>query len=258
MRSIGDSDDFIVNRPSSAITNVKLNLSSSTDEYNTDIYFTGLSTLGLDQGYDARVFSNTPSLLIYSHLVQQNTGISFAIQALGKIDYGDTTVALGVKANQGEQITFSLTENTLPATTEVFLDDTVDNTSTLLTNADYTITPATNLNGVGRFFLRFNDSSLSTIENNLNSLNIYNNLQEKTIVISGELSNKTSLQIIDVQGKIVNTSILKIATDFQTIDVQNLNSGVYVVKLLSEGQTLTQKVIILNTKIFILLYWILM
>jgi len=151
---------------------------------------------------------------------------------------------LGVKANQGEQITFSLSENTLPATTEVYLDDTTDNTSTLLTTNDYVITPASDLNGVGRFYLRFTDSSLSTTENNFDSLSIYSNNSNRTIVINGQLLETSTAKIYDMQGRLVSTSIIQPINRSQDIDVSDLSAGAYVVQLINKTQNKTQKVII--------------
>jgi hypothetical protein len=155
-----------------------------------------------------------------------------------------TVIPLGVNANQGEQLTFSILESTLPDTIEVYLEDTVTNTFTLLNSGDYTLTPNVALNGTGRFYLRFGEGALSTTETTLADLNIFTNQNDKTIVIAGQLLEPTTASVYDIQGRLVNTTALATTSRTQSIDVSNLSSGVYVVQLTNGTQNKTQKVII--------------
>jgi len=246
LRTTGSSDDYIAGRTPTVVTNLELSLSNSTSTYITDIYFTDFSTQGLDPGYDSSLYGgNAPSAFsLYSHLVTDNNGVPMAIQSLGETDYGNINIPLGVNANQGEQITFTITANTLPTTTEIYLDDNLTNTSTLLNTGDYIITPSTNLNGTGRFFLRFNDSTLSTIDNNTNNISIYNNKSDKTLVVTGELFNTTTITIYDILGGITKTSVLEASNKNHIIDVSKISSGLYVIQLANETQSKIQKIII--------------
>ncbi|WP_296385190.1 T9SS type A sorting domain-containing protein [Winogradskyella sp.] len=245
MRLAAGGDDFIAGRNTSAITNLKLNLSTATDNFITDIFFTESSSLGLDPGYDASLLGGTaPTFALYSHLVQDNADVPMAVQALGETDYSDVTIPLGVNANQGEQLTFNITANTLPNTVEVYLDDTIESTTTLLNSSDYILTPNANLIGTGRFFLRFMKDALSTPENNFDSLNIFTNKADKTIVIAGQLLEATKANIYDLQGRIVGVTSLDTSKRSQSIDVSNLSTGVYIVQLSNAMQTKSQKVII--------------
>lgn len=245
MRTTGTADDFIPLRESSVVSNIKLDISTATDNFTTDIYFTEFTTLGLDPGYDASLFGGSaPGFSIYSHLVEDNDGIPFAIQALGEMDYGNTTVALGINASQGEQLTFSMPTNTLPATVSVFLEDNVANTSTLLNSNDYVITPATNLSGTGRFYLNFMDSALSIPQTIFDGLAIYENFTNRTIVISGELTEDTVANVYDIQGRLVTSKVLSSNERLNTIDVNPLQIGVYVIKLSNGNQIRTEKIII--------------
>ena len=177
-------------------------------------------------------------------MVEDNNDIPFAIQALGKTDYGNVTIPLGVNANQGEQLTFKISENTLPPSVNVYLDDNIENTSTELTSSDYVITPITNLNGTGRFYLRFTDTSLSTSEINFSTIHIYTNQKDKTIVIDGQLLEDTTARVFDIQGRLVIQSDLSSSDSLQTLSANNLKSGVYVLKLQGKSQSKTQKIII--------------
>ena len=245
MRLAAGGDDFIAGRDSSVISNLKLNLSNDNANFITDIFFTEFSTLGLDPGYDASLLGGAaPSFALYSELIEDNTGIPFAVQALGKTDYLDVTIPLGVNANQGEQITFSINETNLPSTIDIYLDDTVENTSTLLNTSDYVMTPIANLSGVGRFYLRFSESTLSTSNHSLDNISIYTNANDKTAIIAGQLLENTTAYIYDIQGRVVSTTILDSTSSLQSLDTSHLTIGIYVIQLTNGTQNKTQKVII--------------
>ena len=167
MRSTGASDDFIQGR-NAELVNLKLNLSTSNTTVFTDFYFNDNASLGLDIGYDAEMFDNLSSNLnLYSHLLQDNEGQAIALQTLNTADLAEVSIPLGVHVNQGKQLTFSIAETTLPENAAVYLEDVVSNTSTLLNNSDYIVTPTSDLAGTGRFFLRISEDALSTIDDNL-------------------------------------------------------------------------------------------
>ena len=244
MRSSGTNDDFIAGRTSDVNLNLELQISTMSKTFVTDLYFNNNASLGLDPGYDAAIFDSAPAFSIYSQLVEENSGRSFAVQALDVTDLMNTTIPLGVNANSGEQLVFSISESTLSSTVNVYLDDALNNTSTLLNSSDYIITPNTNLNGTGRFYLRVSNSTLSTPQNSLDNLSIYSNPNDRTVVIAGQIIEGTKAIIYDMQGRVVNTSILQSTNRHQKIDVSNLNAGIYVVQIVNGTQNTTQKVII--------------
>ncbi len=245
MRTTGSGDDFIVGRNANTLTYFKLNTSTTTHNYTTQFYFNANATLGLDAGYDAAIWGGTaPNFALFSHLVEDNNGLPIALQTLDVTDLANVTIPLGVNANQGEQLTFSINASTLPSTVSVYLDDNVANTSTLLNTNDYVLTPSNALSGTGRFYLRVSNSTLSTIDNTLDQLSIYTDKADKTIVIAGQLLEPTTASVYDVQGRLVSTTLLQTTVRSQAIDVSNLSHGIYVVKLHNAAQNKTQKVIL--------------
>lgn len=245
MRITSTQDDFIAGRNASSVTNLKLDLSNASDNFITDVFFTEFSSLGLDPGYDATLLGGVaPPFSMFTHLVQENTGLPFAIQALGQTDYDNVSIALGVNANQGEQLTFSIAENTLPAAIDVYLDDTLTSTSTLLNSTDYVLTPSENLNGTGRFYLRFSNSALSTSENNLEHIEIYTNQSSRSITIAGLLPEATIANVYDIQGRLVNSKVLSAETSLHVIDANSLYTGIYIVNLVGSNTTRTEKIIL--------------
>jgi hypothetical protein len=244
MRRTGNSDDFIAGR-NAQLTYLKLGLTSSTNGYITDFYFNDASSLGLDVGYDAGLWGGTaPGFAIYSDLVQGSTGVPLAIQSLNTTDLTDVTIPLGVNSANGVQVTFSITDTTLPATVEVYLDDTVEGTVTLLTSGDYVLTPSTDLSGTGRFFLRFVDSALSVGDDALNALSIYVDNNTRDIVVQGQLNAETEASVYDIQGRLVAQQSLDTATLQHRIDGSRLANGVYIVSLDDGITQRTQKVIL--------------
>ena len=246
MRLVSDQDDFIAGRNAlSTITNVNISLTNSSDDFITKVYFTPSSGLGLDPGYDASLIGGVaPAFALFSHLVEENMNVPFATQALGKVDYNDTTVALGVNANMGEQLTFSISQSTLPTEIEVYLDDTTAGTSTLLNSSDYIITPNSDLSGTGRFYLRFSNSLLSTPENNLDSIKIYTNQSNRTITISGQLDEGSIAKVYDIQGRQVLSKELNSNSMLQHLDSNKLQTGVYIVQLSNSTSSKSVKLIL--------------
>lgn len=242
MRTFDGTDDFILGRDANQNQMLRLQVAHQTANFATEIYFNANSTLGLDPGYDAALFDGSGyNFMLYSHLVENNQGRSMAIQSLGLNNLNDISIPLGLKTSQGQQVTFSIEMSTLPEGVEVYLEDRQTNTFTLLTTEDYSFTANTAIDGTGRFFLSFENSSLSTIDATNESLQIF--ASEKTLFINGRLLADTEVSIYDIQGRLVLTSFLNEASDANTIDATNVNQGVYVVKLTNEAQQQTKKVI---------------
>ena len=245
MRRTSGNDDFIVGRNTDNNLHLSIKLENSNSNYHTDFYFNTNSTRALDPGYDAAIFNGVlPEFYMYSHLVENNEGRNMAIQSLGENDIANISIPLGVNANQGEAITFSINTSNLPDTVDIYLEDNITNTYTLLNSNDYTLTPNINLNGTGRFYLHVTNSALSNPENSLDNLSIYTNKSDKTIIVAGQLLDTTITNIYDIQGRAVITSLLQTASRSQAIDVSNLSAGVYVIQLINKTQSKTQKVIL--------------
>ncbi|MCX7548852.1 T9SS type A sorting domain-containing protein [Xanthomarina sp. F1114] len=247
MRTIGPGDDFIPGRLSNTpIEHLKLRLSNEADlSYSTDFYFTDNASLGLDPGYDSKVFAGqTNEFSLYSNLVQDNTGDAMGVQSLAYNDYADVSIPLGVHIPAGETISLTLAETSLPASTHVYLEDTVANTLTLLTDSAYNLTATSAISGVGRFFLRFADASLSTDDLTLNSLHIFATATPKAIFVKGHLTETTFVKVYDMQGRVVLSSTLEAGTIHNQIDVSTLATGVYAVAVSNKTLIKTQKVII--------------
>lgn len=251
MRSIGTGDDFISGRSSNNANNIshlKIKVENSSSLYNTDFYFTDNATLGLDPGYDAGVYGNSaPAFSIYSHLVQDNTGVDMAIQSVGNTDLDNNVIIpLGVNAAQGEQITISKVESTLAANVQVYLEDNVASTTTSLNSGDYVITPNTALSGTGRFYLRFESDTLSEEESELNGLQIFNTANPKVLHIKGLITEASTISIYDILGRDILTQDLSTNVNSQEVNISNLGIGTYIVEISNDFGTRTKKIIVME------------
>jgi hypothetical protein len=244
MRSSGASDDFIAGRTTNTIEHGTLTMSSNTLNFSTDLYFTDNASLGLDLGYDASHFNGAPSSFsIYSELVEENTGRDMAIQAINFNDINNNPIIpLGVNVNQGEQVTIALTNSNLNY--NIYLEDVLTNTFTLLNTTDYTFTPTTDISDTGRFYLRFDSNVLSVDDSGLDKIQIYSDTNLKQIVVKGQLNSATELTLFDTQGREILKSSLNTSSTTNTINTSNFMSGVYLVQLSNTTFSLTKKLII--------------
>jgi surface protein len=245
MRRTGNSDDFISGRADNTLLFLKLKASTTDTNYKTAFYFNDNAGKALDAGYDAVIMGGSaPDFALYSHLVEENTGLPMALQALATTDVSNITIPIGVNAKAGVPLTFGISASNLPAGVAVYLEDTLYNTTTLLTNSNYIVTPESNLEGTGRFYLNITEKSLSTDLTAKDYLQIYTANSLKQIVIKGPLQGATSASVYDMKGLLVSRQNLDASRTSNTIDVRSISDGVYVVKLENNQLLKTQKVII--------------
>jgi hypothetical protein len=247
MRTSGNTDDFIPGRSSSPHQGyLKLLANSGNSNYSTEFYFNDNASLGLDIGYDAAFFNGyIPDFSIYSHLVESNDDTAFTVQSLRGNDINNVIIPLGLHASQGQQITISISETDIPSSIKIYLEDNLTNTFTLLNTNTYSFIASSDLIGTGRFYLRFENESLSITETILDDLSIYTNANEKTIIIKGELQNNTDIILFNINGREVHKDQLKDSTNIHSINVEHLSAGIYIIKLLNaDNQTRIEKLIL--------------
>ena len=244
MRTNNSSDDFIAGRTENTISHAVIKLNSDSKEFYTDLYVTNNASRGLDVGYDAGHFGEVSNdFAIYSELVEDNQGNDMAIQAINFNDItNNTIIPLGLNAAPGEQLTISLNATNLPF--DIYLQDVTTNTFTLLNNSNYTFQPNIELNGTGRFYLRFETSVLSINESKLDHIQIYNNNSLKQVIVKGHINFETQLTLYDIQGRSISTYSIEANTQQFSFGTETLERGVYLVQLSNNTNTFTKKVII--------------
>ncbi len=244
MRTTGNSDDFIAGRD--GISYFKLNLTNGSDVYHSEFYVSDNASLGLDPGYDARTFGSiAPSFSIYSQLVEGNDGTDMAIQAISNSDISNNAIIpLGINASAGQQLTISLSDNMLPSDIDIYLEDSQSNTFTLLNDMDYILTAASDLQGIGRFYLRFNQGTLSIDETGLDAIQVLSLDHPKRIVVKGQILEPTEFTLYDIRGREVLKKDLEEGTTTNTIDTSQFTKGVYLVQLKNTNNIVSKKLIL--------------
>ncbi|MUU77141.1 T9SS type A sorting domain-containing protein [Winogradskyella endarachnes] len=253
MRSVGQGDDFIAGRSETTGPHhghIKLNSSAAGSSFDTDFYFNDNATCGFDPGYDSGIYGSTPpAFSLYSNLIEENSGVALAIQAMDPPSMDNSVISLGVHATQGQEVTFSITETDMPTNINIYLEDNELSTSTLLNSNDYIFTAASDISGTGRFYLRFENQALSIIDDNtteFDTISIISNLKNDTIEINGQLNGDTMAELYDINGRLILESALNTKSTTQILDVQYLIPGVYVMALNgnNSNQKRTEKLII--------------
>ena len=246
MRTNGNADDFILGRNNSPISYFKLNLTNGSEVYHTEFYVSDNASLNLDPGYDATTFGDElPDFGIYSQLDEGNTSFNMAIQAFSNNDIlNNAIIPLGVNADTGQQLTINLSDNNLPGSVTIYLEDRENNTFTLLNNSDYVFDTTTNLQGTGRFFLRFEQGVLGIEDENLETIQIISLTNPKRIELHGDLDEPTTLILYDIRGRQIVQQELQDGRLRHTVNSSALNNGVYLLELKNSKQKISKKLIV--------------
>ncbi len=226
----------------------KINLTITSDDKSitTFLNYSANNTKGLNPGRDISLFDGIETdFSIYTHLLEDNSGINFEKQALPNTDLESMVIPVGVKSKAGKEITISAEAFNLPSGLKVILEDRMLNTFTRLdqANTNYKITLDKTLDGVGRFFLHTSNSALSLQNSSeLMGVSIFKT-KNATLRISGLKEGKASISLYNLQGKKVITTkfIVKKVND---ISLPKLSTGIYLIKLNSENGDLIRKIIL--------------
>jgi len=226
-------------------TQIKLWISEGDVKNYCRIKYSDNATQGFDVGLDGEMFGGSESsFAVYSHLLADNEGKKYQLQALPNSEYEKMVVPVGVIASAGKQITFSAETMNLPAGLKVFLEDRETNTFTRLdeANTEYTITLDKALHDIGRFYVHTSASALSTPEVNLQNVSIYatnsNNLR-----IVGIAQGNASVKLYNIVGKEVLSHNFT-SNGVSDLTLPKLTRGIYIVQLTTEEGKLNKKIIL--------------
>ena len=246
MQTTLGSDDFIVGDIIEDSYELILKLYHGDTEIDyTRFYFEDGLNLGLDPGYDAGHFNQGASLM--SRLIEEDEGIGFAINAMGLESINDVVIPLVVNQDAGQNFRINLDTFGIYADTNVYLEDNVQGTMTLLNEQDFELTPESALSEMGRFYLHLTEGTFSIDEEVLtNNLNVFKADYNNFITVEGLAmqSGLTNVKLYSILGREVLSTSLNNSTNTQTISTERLSTGIYVIKLQSGNNLLTKKLII--------------
>jgi len=143
MRTIVGGDDLIVGDILEDTFELIIKLYDGDTELDyTKFYFADGLSLGLDPGYDAGNFNQGASLM--SRLVEEDEGVGLVINAMGLENVNDVVVPLEINRESGNSFRISIDTFDIYAGTNVYLEDNVQGTMTLLNEQDFELTPENN------------------------------------------------------------------------------------------------------------------
>ena len=240
MQSHQSTDSF--QRLSNERPEIRLVLTDGENTRDTNIYYIEGTTTAFDNGYDSTTFGGfSNNFEIYTHLVDNSNGEDFAIQSLPPESYETMIIPVGITAAAGEELSISANAINLPAGLNIYLEDKLDDSFTLL-NSTSTFTTIANedLNGIGRFYLHTTSTALGDDEVSLTNVSMY--VINRDLTITGVQAGDANVRIYDLQGKEVHSSSFQ-GTGFNKITLPNLAVGVYVAQLETQIESISKKII---------------
>ena len=239
MQTVTGDDDFIAAKSVNTTYQLDLEIHNNTSKIGaTQFYFKEGLTLGLDPGYDAGAFNQTAA--ITSRLVEEDQGINFTINAMSVAHMSSTIIPLIIHQEEGQAIKVSIANNTLSEDVNVYLEDTLNGTITLLQEKDFELTTQNEISGAGRFYVHLTTAVLAN-EDSLNTplVNVFKGAGNNFITIEG-LRSKATIKLYNILGKEVRIKTL--ISSNETLSTNGLSSGIYVIQLKSNNQLLTKKI----------------
>jgi hypothetical protein len=111
---------------------------------------------------------------------------------------------------------------------------------------DFSLTPSSDLDGVGRFFIHTTADTMSNGEVSTSMLNAFKEINVNYITLEGlaTQSNNINVSLYNILGRKVLDTSLSNNLNTQTISTLGMASGIYVIELESGNDRLTKKLII--------------
>jgi hypothetical protein len=231
------TDTFMREAP---IANFELSIESDDTKSATKVFYVAGKTTGFDNGYDSKLFSGvTNNFSVYTELVGNKQGEKLAIQTLDKDD--TSIISLGVIANVGKEITFSLESENLNEDVSIYLEDKLTGAFINVSETTYKATITEEAQTVGRFYIHTTGASLSTENLNANNISIYKSSFNE-ITING-LTTEATFKMFSVTGKEVMQTKISLNGSAK-VTLPSLAKGVYIVQLITEAGTINKKIIL--------------
>ena len=245
MQTVTGVDDFVAARSSASYELVLEMYNDAVKVDDTKFYFKERLTLGLDPGYDAGAFNQSSGFS--SRLLEQDSGIGMGINAMPIDAMSNVIVPLVIHQEAGISLKIQIANSTIPEDINVYLEDKIENTFTLLTNESFELLAQTTLSGLGRFFLHYTTSTLSTDTVSSTSLvSAYKGTGNTYISIEGlqQFSQPANLTLYNVLGMKVLSRKIQNPSQKEMFSTVGMRAGVYILKVQAENIVFTKKIVI--------------
>ena len=223
----------------------KLLLQSEENTSSTQVFYIDGKTTGHDNGYDSKMFGGTTyDFAVFTELISDNNGEKLAIQTLPNNDFENMVIPVGVISKANKTLTFSVESLNIPESINVFLEDKINNRFIDLSNENYKITLAEEVNGVGKFYIHTKSAKSLSAETNLNPDNIsVFKTDNSNLRVTGLPEGNTKLTIFNMLGKKVKQVSFN-STGVKNISLPKLASGVYLVNIKANNSKVNKKIIL--------------
>jgi hypothetical protein len=246
MQTVTGVDDFVAAK--SSVTSYELVLDMHSDAVkvaDTKFYFKEGLTLGVDPGYDAGAFNQSSGFS--SRLLEQDNGIGMAINAMPIDAMSNVIIPLVIQQQAGVSLKIQIANSTIPEDINVYLEDTIENTFTLLTTESFELLAQTTLSSVGRFFLHVTTSTLSTdTVSSTSLLTAYKGAGNAYISIEGlqQFSQPAELTLYNALGMKILSRNIQNPSQKEMLSTIGIKTGVYILKVQAENIVFTKKLVI--------------
>jgi hypothetical protein len=245
MQTVTGVDDFVAAKSSASYELVLDMHSDAVKVADTKFYFKEGLTLGLDPGYDAGAYNQSSGFS--SRFLEQDSGIGMSINAMPADAMSNAIVPLVIHQQAGISLKIQIANSTIPEDINVYVEDTVENTFTLLTNEGFELLAQTILSGMGRFYLHYTTSTLSTdtvISTSL--ITAYKGKGNTYISVEGlqQFSAPANLILYNVLGMKILSRKIQNPSQKEMLSTVGLKTGVYILKVQAENIVFTKKLVI--------------
>ena len=224
--------------------NIKLKVNNGTSGKETDIKYINKMTLGIDEGYDARLFDDKTPFSISTFILDESDNHKYAIQVLPTYNYDSMVIPVSINTKSNTELVFTVEANNIPDGFNIYLEDRELNTFTKFNKSEssYKVNISNEMNGDKRFYLHTTSGVLSA-ENVTydSSIRIYQNTQN-TLKIEGLKKEDAKIKLISILGKEVFKEALKNTLN-QEVKVSNISKGIYIVQISFASGKITKKII---------------
>ncbi|WP_299063024.1 T9SS type A sorting domain-containing protein [uncultured Polaribacter sp.] len=235
------SDTFTKKEPAPTF---ELFVENNGNKKSTKVFYVADKTKGFDNGYDSKMFGGvTYDLAVYTQLLNNNDGRKLAIQTLPSNNYENMVIPVGIIADAGKTITFSIESLNLPENISVYLEDRVNNEFVNLSEENYNITLKTASKDIGQFYIHTTSGKSLGLESlNLNNVSVFKT-NNSNLRITGLPQGNASLTIYNMLGKSVKQASFT-SKGIKDVSLPRLAAGVYLVKINTENGKLNKKIIL--------------
>ena len=140
------------------------------------------------------------------------------------------------------EITISAEAINLPDGYEMYLEDRVEGTFTLLdATTNYQKVLTENTNGAGRYYIHTSQAVLNVDENNLNTVRLFVDTNN-TVHIRG-IQEASEMTVFNITGqKVFATSF--VGNGNNSISIPKVTTGLYLIQLNTNKGSITKKIIL--------------